>query len=241
MSQACPGIGRAYPTDTREHRPLEPRDRRRLRRARRPLRARRGDRAPRAGLPRRGQGGARGDGLGRRADAPGRRSRRCPGSARRSRRSSSRCWTPARSRRPRSCARSTRPGLLEMTRLPGLGPKRARQLFDELGIDSLEMLRAAAEGQRLRDVKGFGPKFEASVLSSIAAGIGERPAQRVLLQPRAEHRRGDRRGAARASGVRTRRARRLRAPPGRLRQGPRHHRHGLGPGRARARARRART
>ena len=73
------------------------------------------------------------------------------------------------------------PGLLEMTRLPGLGPKRARRLFDELGIESLEMLRAAAEGQKLRDAKGFGAKFEASVLSSIAAGIGERPAQRVLL------------------------------------------------------------
>ncbi len=73
------------------------------------------------------------------------------------------------------------PGLLEMTRLPGLGPKRARKLFDELGIDSLAMLRAAAEGGKLRDVKGFGPKFEASVLSSIDAGIGERPPQRVLL------------------------------------------------------------
>ena len=72
-------------------------------------------------------------------------------------------------------------GLLEMTRLPGLGPKRARRLFDELGIDSLEMLRAAAEGQQLRGTKGFGAKFEESVLSSIAAGVGERPAQRVLL------------------------------------------------------------
>ena len=68
-----------------------------------------------------------------------------------------------------------------MTRLPGLGPKRARKLFDELGIDSLSTLRAAAEGQHLRGLKGFGPKFEASVLSSLAAGIGDRPAQRVLL------------------------------------------------------------
>jgi DNA polymerase (family 10) len=76
------------------------------------------------------------------------------------------------------------PGLLEMMRLPGLGPKRARRLFDELGIDSLQALRAAAEGQQLRAIKGFGPKFEASVLSSLEAGVGERPAQRVLL-PRA--------------------------------------------------------
>ena len=72
-------------------------------------------------------------------------------------------------------------GLLDMTRLPGLGPKRARKLFDELGISSLAELRAAVEGQQLRGVKGFGPKFEASMLSSLDAGIGERPAQRVLL------------------------------------------------------------
>ena len=72
-------------------------------------------------------------------------------------------------------------GLLDMTRLPGLGPKRARKLFGELGIDSLDALRTAAESQGLRNVKGFGPKFEASVLSSLQAGIGERPAQRVLL------------------------------------------------------------
>ena len=72
-------------------------------------------------------------------------------------------------------------GLLDMTRLPGLGPKRARKLFDELGIDSLDELRAAVEGQQLRNVKGFGPKFEASMLSSLDAGIGEKPAQRVLL------------------------------------------------------------
>ena len=73
------------------------------------------------------------------------------------------------------------PGLLDMTRLPGLGPKRARRLFDELGIDSLDKLRAAAEGQGLREIKGFGAKFEAAVLSALEAGIGERPAQRVLL------------------------------------------------------------
>jgi DNA polymerase (family 10) len=73
------------------------------------------------------------------------------------------------------------PGLLEMTRLPGLGPKRARRLFDELGIGSLESLRIAAESQQLRGIKGFGPKFEASVLSSLEAGVGERPASRTLL------------------------------------------------------------
>ncbi len=72
-------------------------------------------------------------------------------------------------------------GLVQMTRLPGLGPKRARKLFDELGIDSLEALRTAAEGQTLREVKGFGPKFEATVISALDAGAGDAPRGRVPL------------------------------------------------------------
>src|SRR5215216_6635142 len=72
-------------------------------------------------------------------------------------------------------------GLVDLTRLPGLGPKRARKLFDELGIDSLESLRAAAEGGKLRDVRGFGQKFEESVLAAFAAGAGDAPRPRVLL------------------------------------------------------------
>jgi DNA polymerase (family 10) len=73
------------------------------------------------------------------------------------------------------------PGLVDMTRLPGLGPKRARKLFDELGIDSLPALKAAAEGQQLRGLKGFGPKFEEAVLAAFAAGVDEQPRARVLL------------------------------------------------------------
>jgi DNA polymerase (family 10) len=72
-------------------------------------------------------------------------------------------------------------GLIELTRLPGLGPKRARRLFDELGIDSIESLKEAAEAHRLRDVKGFGVKFEESVLASIAAGAADKPTPRMLL------------------------------------------------------------
>src|ERR671930_1344605 len=73
------------------------------------------------------------------------------------------------------------PGLVDLTRLPGLGPKRARKLFDELGIDSLDALQAAAETHQLRAVKGFGPKFEDQVLASHAAGAGDAPRERVLL------------------------------------------------------------
>jgi DNA polymerase (family X) len=72
-------------------------------------------------------------------------------------------------------------GLVDMTRLPGLGPKRARKLFDELGIDSLEALRAAAQTHQLRGVKGFGPKFEEQVLAAFAAGVADQPRARIVL------------------------------------------------------------
>ena len=76
-------------------------------------------------------------------------------------------------------------GLLEMTRLPGLGPKRARRLFEELGVDSLEALATAARQQRIRDLRGFGEKAEANLLAAIeqaTANGGEpaRPARFVL-------------------------------------------------------------
>jgi DNA polymerase (family 10) len=73
------------------------------------------------------------------------------------------------------------PGLAAMTRLPGVGPKRVRALYDQLGIDSLETLRAAAESGRLRDAKGFGEKFQESVLAALDAGVAERPAPRTVL------------------------------------------------------------
>ncbi len=78
------------------------------------------------------------------------------------------------------------PGLLALTRLPGLGPKRARLLYDELGIDSPDALRAAAEAERLRSVKGLGPKFEASMLAALDEAE-RRPPERSgrILLPRA--------------------------------------------------------
>jgi DNA polymerase (family X) len=80
-------------------------------------------------------------------------------------------------------------GLIAMMRLPGFGPKRARRLYDELGIDSLEALRTAAEQQKLRGLRGFGAKVEEKLLEQLAAGFDGRPAPRVLLsraQPIAE-------------------------------------------------------
>ena len=94
------------------------------------------------------------------------------------------------------------PGLMDLTRLPGLGPKRARKLFDELGIDSLEALRERPRSQQLRDVRGFGPKFEESMLAALDAGVAERAGAARAAPQGARDRRRDRRRAARAPGRR---------------------------------------
>jgi DNA polymerase (family X) len=58
-------------------------------------------------------------------------------------------------------------GLLDMLRVPGVGPKTVRLLHTELGIDSLEALRAAAEAGQLRSVEGLSARTEQNVLEGI--------------------------------------------------------------------------
>ena len=72
-------------------------------------------------------------------------------------------------------------GLVEVTRIPGLGPKRAKLLHDQLGVNSIDDLRRAAESGQLKDVKGFGRKAEENVLAALAAGADGRPKARMLL------------------------------------------------------------
>jgi DNA polymerase (family 10) len=71
------------------------------------------------------------------------------------------------------------PGLVEITRIPGLGPKKARKLFDTLGVDSLDALKAAVEEERVRDVPGFGVKTEEAIAHAIASGETA-PSPRIL-------------------------------------------------------------
>jgi DNA polymerase (family 10) len=74
------------------------------------------------------------------------------------------------------------PGLLAITALPGLGPKRARRLFDELGIDSPQALREAAAAQKLRTLRGFGARFEETITEALdAAEEPERRVRRTVL------------------------------------------------------------
>jgi DNA polymerase (family 10) len=82
------------------------------------------------------------------------------------------------------------PTLIEVTRVPGVGPKTARRLFEELEICSMEDLKAAAEGERVRHVKGLGAKAEENILAALErlGEPGEGPGRLLLskVKPIAE-------------------------------------------------------
>ena len=80
-------------------------------------------------------------------------------------------------------AQSAPPSLLELTRLPGLGPTRARLVWDRLGIATLPELEAAAAAGRLAELPGFGEKTQTRILTALAE---KREAGRRLLLPAAE-------------------------------------------------------
>ena len=70
-------------------------------------------------------------------------------------------------------------GLLQILRIPGVGPKTVRLLHVELGIDSVEALRAAAEEGRLRQLKGLSARTETNIIDGI--GRLERQSSRMLI------------------------------------------------------------
>lgn len=55
-------------------------------------------------------------------------------------------------------------GLQRLRRIEGLGPKRIRSLYDNLGVKTLGELRAAARAHQIRDLPGFGPVLEERIL-----------------------------------------------------------------------------
>ena len=59
------------------------------------------------------------------------------------------------------------PGLMEIVGIPGLGPKRARTLYEELGVDSVESLKAACEMGHIAPLAGFGDKSQQKYLDGI--------------------------------------------------------------------------
>jgi len=59
-------------------------------------------------------------------------------------------------------------GLAELMHLPAIGPKRVRQLYQELGVDSLPALQQALASGHLRRLSGFGPRLEERLRRTVA-------------------------------------------------------------------------
>jgi DNA polymerase (family X) len=69
--------------------------------------------------------------------------------------------------------------LLELVAIPGLGPKKAKLLYDKTGIKAMAELEEAARENRLRDLPGFGQKTEQNILAGIE--LIRRGRERMLL------------------------------------------------------------
>ncbi|HEY2937412.1 MAG TPA: DNA polymerase/3'-5' exonuclease PolX [Gaiellaceae bacterium] len=72
-------------------------------------------------------------------------------------------------------------GVVQFMRLPGLGPKTAARIWRELGITTLDELKAAAETQRVRSLPGLGAKAEERILKALATGTAKPLEVRPLL------------------------------------------------------------
>jgi DNA polymerase (family 10) len=69
--------------------------------------------------------------------------------------------------------------LLQLLKVPNLGPKKAKAVYDKLGIDSLDKLKKACEEEKVRGLPGFGAKSEEKILAGIEHV--QKYAARVLL------------------------------------------------------------
>ncbi len=61
----------------------------------------------------------------------------------------------------------TPPGLLDMLRIPGLGPKKVIALQEQLGIDTLEKLKTACDAGQVARIKGFGVRTQEKILEGL--------------------------------------------------------------------------
>jgi DNA polymerase (family X) len=72
----------------------------------------------------------------------------------------------------------TPPDVVQFMHLPGLGPKTARRIWQELGVETLDDLKKAAETEQLRTLTGLGPKTEENVLKALA-----KPRKKIEQKP----------------------------------------------------------
>jgi DNA polymerase (family 10) len=65
------------------------------------------------------------------------------------------------------------PTITELLKIPGLGPKRVRALYDRLKVKTVEQLAKAAQAGKIRELDGFGAKTEQAILEALAAHVTE--------------------------------------------------------------------
>jgi len=65
------------------------------------------------------------------------------------------------------------PSITELLKIPGLGPKRVRALYDRLKVKSIDLLAKAAKAGKIRELQGFGAKTEQTILAALAAHVTE--------------------------------------------------------------------
>ncbi len=65
--------------------------------------------------------------------------------------------------------REVPPGMVELLRVPGLGPRRIKVLQEKLGIHDLQALERAARNRRIRELPGFGARVEQNILRELQA------------------------------------------------------------------------
>ncbi|HXW66972.1 MAG TPA: helix-hairpin-helix domain-containing protein [Thermoplasmata archaeon] len=74
------------------------------------------------------------------------------------------------------------PGVLELLRLPGLGPKTARRFWTELGVEGPAELAAAIDAGKLEGMKGFGPTKIGQIRAALAAAGGGTASARMPIE-----------------------------------------------------------
>ncbi len=73
------------------------------------------------------------------------------------------------------------PGITDLLRIPGLGPKRVQTLYHDLDVQTLEQLARAAHDGRIRELHGFGAKTEANILTAVEAHLRKKPRLKLAL------------------------------------------------------------
>jgi DNA polymerase (family X) len=78
------------------------------------------------------------------------------------------------------------PAVVQMLRVPGLGPKRVKLLYDKLRIKTIDDLELAVQSGKLRTLGGFGEKTEQNLIQALKLQAGTAPPKRIRLAAAAQ-------------------------------------------------------